>query len=114
MSEILPEELWLVIEPLLPERPAKPKGGRPPADDFTALRGLLFILKTGLRWRDLPTEVFGCSGSTCRRRLLDWHEAGVWDKVHRILLEGLDYAGAIDWERALVDSASVAAKKGGR
>jgi transposase len=104
--------LWEVIEPLLPEEPPKPKGGRPRIDDRSALTGILFVLKSGIPWEMLPQEM-GCgSGMTCWRRLKEWHEAGVWEELHQRLLDRLGEADQIDWERASLDSASVAAPGG--
>ena len=72
------------------------------------------MLKTGLPWEDLPQEL-GCgSGMTCWRRLRDWQDAGVWEKLHRALLDRLVAADQIDWERACLDSASVPAKRGAK
>ena len=111
---ILPDELWEVIAPLLPQRTPSPKGGRPPVGDRAALTGILFVLKTGIPWEDLPREM-GCgSGMTCWRRLRDWHRAGVWRKLHRVLLDRLNAADKIDWSRAVVDSTSVRAMHGGK
>ena len=73
---LVTDELWEVIEPLLPEEPPKPKGGRPRVPDRATLTGILFVLKTGIPWELLPQEM-GCgSGMTCWRRLEEWHEAG--------------------------------------
>ena len=69
--ERVSDEMWSVVEPLLPEEPAKPKGGRPRVPDRDALRGIVFVLRSGLPWEMLPREVFGCSGMTCWRRLRD-------------------------------------------
>lgn len=111
---LLADELWELIEPLLPPSSPKPKGGRPLVDNRAALTGVLFVLKTGIPWSDLPKEM-GCgSGSTCWRRLRDWQAAGVWDRLHRILLERLRGAGKLDFSRAVVDSSSVRAVFGGR
>jgi transposase len=111
---LLPEELWAEIEPLLPERRESPKGGRPPLADRLALTGILFVLRTGIQWEDLPQEM-GCGcGMTCWRRLRDWHLAGVWDELHRLLLAKLQAADQIDWSRAVVDSSSVRAVLGGQ
>ena len=76
------------------------------------MRGIVFVLRSGVPWEMLPREVFGCSGMTCWRRMRDWQRAGVWDRLHRVLLERLDRAGELDWSRAAIDSASVAAKRG--
>ena len=97
--------------PLLPPHRPRPRGGRPPVDDRVALDGILFVLKTGIGWEDLPREI-GCSGMTCWRRLRDWHAAGVWDTLHRTLLDRLGAAGQIAWSRASLDCASIPAKRG--
>ena len=111
---LVTDELWEVIEPLLPEEGPKPKGGRPRLDDRAALTGILFVLKTGIPWEMLPQEM-GCgSGMTCWRRLKEWHEAGVWERLHRRLLDRLGEADQIDWERASLDSASVPAPGGAK
>jgi transposase len=111
-KELVSDELWEIIEPLLPPEPPKPKGGRPRVDDRAALTGIVFVLKSGIPWEMLPQEM-GCgSGSTCWRRLRDWQEAGVWKELHRVLLDRLGEAEEIDWERASLDSASVPAKRG--
>jgi transposase len=110
--ELVSDELWETVEPLLPPDPPKPKGGRPRIDDRAALSGIVFVLKSGIPWEMLPKEM-GCgSGSTCWRRLRDWQEAGVWEELHRVLLNRLGEADRIDWERASLDSASVPAKRG--
>ena len=112
--ELVSDELWEIIEPLLPSEPPKHKGGRPRVPDRAALTGIVFVLKTGIPWEMLPQEM-GCgSGSTCWRRLRDWQEAGVWRRLHRALLDRLGEADEIDWSRASLDSASVAAKRGAR
>jgi transposase len=105
-------ELWALVAPLLPPPRPKPKGGRPSVDDRKALAGILFVLQSGIPWAMLPREM-GCgSGMTCWRRLRDWQSAGVWAKLHRILLDRLGRANAIDWGRCSIDSASVPAKRG--
>jgi transposase len=114
-KQILDDELWQIIEPLLPKKKRRFRyPGRKSMDDRAVLRGILFVLKTGIAWEDLPQEI-GCgSGMTCWRRLRDWQKAGVWDKIHRVLLSQLRRADQIDFSRAVVDSASVRAIFGGR
>ena len=113
-TELLPDELWQEIQPLLPPHPPPcPKGGRPPVDDRDALRGILFVLKTGIPWQALPTEAFDVSGSSCWRRFDEWTKAGVWAQLHPRLLNRLGKAGGVNLDRVVVDSQSVRAVKGG-
>ena len=110
---LLPDELWERIRPLIPPHPPRPKGGRPPLDDRKVLTGIIFILKTGLPWEELPQEM-GCGcGMTCWNRLRDWQAARVWDKIHRILLAHLRGADQIDFSRFIADTAHVRAVGGG-
>src|SRR5215208_3098422 len=111
MSKLLvSDELWSFIEPLLPAEPAKPQGGRPRVPARAALTGILFVLHSGIPWELLPQEM-GCgSGVTCWRRLRDWQAAGVWERLHRVLLDRLGIADEIDWSRASLDSRLVPAK----
>jgi transposase len=111
-KELVTDELWEIIEPLLPEERPKPKGGRPRVDDRAALTGIIFVLKSGIPWEMLPKEMDCGSGSTHWRRLRDWQQAGVWEELHRVLLDRLGEADRVDWERASLDSASVPAKRG--
>jgi len=111
---LVSDGLWKLIEPLLPPEPPKPKGGRPRLPDGAALTGILFVLRSGIPWEMLPQEM-GCgSGMTCWRRLHEWQAAGVWERLHRLLLDRLREADQIDWSRAVVDSSSVRAVLGGR
>jgi transposase len=111
---IVSDELWAIVEPILPPPRSYPLGGRPPVDNRAALTGILFVLRSGIPWEMLPREM-GCgSGMTCWRRLRDWHEAGVWQTLHQVLLSWLQAADQIDWSRAVVDSASVRAVLGGQ
>lgn len=110
---LVSDALWEIIAPLLPPEPPKPKGGRPRTPDRAALSGILFVLRSGIPWEMLPQEM-GCgSGMTCWRRLQEWQAAGIWEQLHRVLLDRLRAAHQIDWSRAVVDSASVRAVLGG-
>ncbi|MFM7099096.1 MAG: transposase, partial [Gemmataceae bacterium] len=85
-KKVLVQDVLKIIQPLLPE--AKPRRfmypGRKRLDDRKALTGILFVLITGIGWQYLPKEM-GCgSGMTCWRRLRDWNEAGVWEKLHKV------------------------------
>ena len=112
---LVSDELWEMVQPLLP--PAKPRRFRYPGrrriDDRKALTGILFVLKSGIPWEMLPKEMECGSGMTCWRRLKEWHEAGVWQSLHELLLSRLQEADALDWSWACVDSASVRAVGGG-
>jgi transposase len=114
VKPLVTDELWEVIEPLLPPEPPKPKGGRPRVEDRAALTGILFVLKAGIPWEMLPQEMGSGSGMTCWRRLKEWHEAGVWGRLHQTMLDRLGKADEIDWERASLDSASVPAPGGAK
>jgi transposase len=114
--ELVDDKLWAEVEPLLP----KPKRrrrifpGRKPLDDRKCLSGILFVLRSGIPWEMLPKEM-GCgSGMTCWRRLHAWQEAGVWDRLHEVLLARLREADRIDFSRAVADSSSVRAVHGGK
>src|SRR4051794_3302090 len=111
---LVPDELWEVIQPLLPRHKAKPgKRGRPPVDDRACLTGIVFVLRSGIPWEMLPQEM-GCgSGVTCWRRLRYWQRRGVWKKLLHALLDRLGREGLIDWDKACVDSQSIRAVFGG-
>jgi len=110
---MVPDELWQLIEPLLPAHPRRFRyPGRRRLPDRQALCGILFVLHTGIAWRHLPPELGFGSGITCWRRLDEWQRAGVWDELHALLLARLRAADQIDFSRAVVDSSQVQAKKG--
>lgn len=107
------DELWSKIEPLLPAEPPKPKGGRPRIPDRQCLVGIVFVLRTGCTWNDLPAEL-GCGdGTTCWRRFRLWTQAGVWPALWQCVLNSLGKRGRVDMSRAIVDSASTRAVFGG-
>ena len=109
--KLVSDELWSQIEPLLPKHKPRPKGGRPRIPDRAALTGIVFVLKTGIPWEDLPQEM-GCgSGMTCWRRLRDWQEAGVWESLHHVILQNLHDTKKIDWSRACIDGSVIQAKR---
>jgi transposase len=113
---LIDDDLWTRIEPLLPKRRPRNRqyAGRAPIPDRAVLTGILFVLRSGLPWNMLPREM-GCgSGTTCWRRLVRWQRAGVWKRLHTALLNELRRRGQIDLARAVVDSSSLRALRGGK
>jgi transposase len=113
MAELVSDGFWALVEPLLPEVRPSPKGGRPRVSDRQALAGVIFVLRTGIPWQALPKEMGCSSGSTCWRRFSEWTRLDVWPRLHALLLRVLGRRGAINLERAVIDSASVRAVFGG-
>ena len=110
---IVSDELWELVEPLLPQRERRFRyPGRKRLSDREALQGILFVLHTGIAWMHLPQELGFGSGVTCWRRLDEWQRAGVWERLHAELLSRLRAADEIEWSRAVVDSSQIQAKKG--
>ncbi|WST27773.1 IS5 family transposase [Streptomyces sp. NBC_01166] len=110
---IVSDELWLLVEPLLPVPAPKLVPGRPRVPDRQALCGILFVLHTGIQWEYLPQELGFGSGMTCWRRLAARNETGVWDRLHVVLLARLRAAKQLDWSRAVIDSSHVRAARRG-
>ncbi|ONI83973.1 IS5 family transposase [Saccharothrix sp. ALI-22-I] len=111
---MVPDDLWERIEPLLPVVPRRTRNpGRKRVPDRQVLCGILFVLHTGIQWEFLPQELGFGSGMTCWRRLRDWNEAGVWSRLHEVLLAELHSAGRLDWDRAAIDSSHVRAARRG-
>jgi transposase len=111
---LVSDELWAIVEPLIPKLRRRDRyPGRKRIDDRKVLSGILFVLKTGIGWERSPPEL-GCgSGMTWWRRLHGWQQAGVWQRLHEVLLAKLPEADRIDWSRAVVDSSHVPAVLGG-
>jgi transposase len=110
---LVSDGLWERIEPLLPRRQRRFRyPGRRPLDDRGVLGGILFVLHTGVAWEHLPKELGFGSGMTCWRRLRLWQEAGVWERLHVLLLGELHAGGEIDWSRVVCDSSQIQAKRG--
>ena len=109
-GRMLTDAQWEKIRPLLPQRPLRPRGGRPPAPERKVLEGILWILRSGARWQDLPEEF--PSPSTCWRRLRDWEEQEVWLKIWRTFLGELNERQQINWSESFLDGSFAPAKKG--
>lgn len=108
----IPDDLWELIEPILP--PDKPLGsnGRPRVLNRTVLNGILFVLRTGCQWKMVPHQY--SSGSTCHLRFQTWVRAGVFERIWRVCLKHYDDLRGIDWRFQSLDGAIVSAPvKGG-
>ena len=108
MRRELTDQQWQFIAPHLP--PPK-RMGRPRADDRKTLEGILWVLRSGARWQDVPRE-YG-SATTCWRRLREWEESGVWETLWRAILATLEAEQKLNWAQAFLDGSFVPAKKGG-
>jgi transposase len=109
---VVRDEVWEVVEPLIPPVRTPAKQGRRPVPDRVAFNAIVFVLVTGIAWAHLPREL-GCSGTTAWRRLRDWQAVGVWERLHAALLDKLNAAGAIDWTTAVADGSHIRALQGG-
>ena len=107
----LSDEQWFLIEDLFPWTPPAAAGGRPPVPPRAVLEALLWLLRNGGRWQDLPDT--SPSESTCRRRLREWTESGLLVEVWSRLVDLADEFGQIDWEHLIADGTFCRAKKGG-
>lgn len=110
-KRMLTDEQWQRIAPHLPSHPPSPKGGRPRAEDRECLEGILWLLRTGARWQDIPVDL--PSGSTCWRRLREWAIEDILEQIQAILIEELHELGRLDLEELFADATFIRAKKGG-
>ncbi len=109
---LVPDELWALVEPLIPGFKARPQGGgTEPVDDRAVFTAIVFVLTSGCAWRMLPPS-FGVTVPTAHRRFTEWTEAALWPRLHRAVLDELGSRGLIDWSRAVADGAAVRAKRG--
>jgi transposase len=113
-QRLVPDELWSLVEPLLPSFASRPQGGgTAPVDERAVFTAVVYVLTSGCAWRHLP-ETFGVSPATAHRRFSAWTKDGLWRRLHRAVLDELGSRGEVDWSAAIVDAASVRAKKGDR
>jgi transposase len=114
-DRLVPDQLWKLVEPLLPPRPPHHHGGRPrQVSDRACFAAVVFMARTSTPWELLPARELGCgSASTAYRRFAAWTRAGVFDRLSLVLLDHLGEAGRIDWRRVSVDSVSLRAVKKG-
>jgi len=107
---MLTDDQWARVAPLLPEHAPHFKGGRPWVDDRECLEGILWLLRNGARWRDIPVDL--PSGSTCWRRLQEWAGEGVLEDIHTVLIGELHELGKLDFDELLADATFIRTKKG--
>ena len=108
----LTDAMWKKISPLLPENKVTPRGGRPWRDNREVLEGILWVLRTGAPWADLPEEY--PSPAICWRRLRRWEEEDIWLEIWRAFLAELDAKGTLDWEEVFLDGSFAPAKGGAK
>ena len=115
VDKLVPDDLWALVEPLLPPPPRPPYGGRHRTiPERNCLAALVFMARTSTPWALLPVGEFGCgSVTTCWRRFAEWAAAGVFERLQQLLLDELGEAGGLDWSRISVDSFSLRAVRGG-
>ncbi len=107
----LKDEQWAIVEPLLPKAPRREDGkGRPRVDDRAILNGILWVLRTGAPWHDIPNRY--PPYQTCHRRFQEWVEKGVFEEVLRALVKDVKERGGLDLTECFIDGSFVIAKKG--
>ncbi|MFP1628123.1 IS5 family transposase [Streptomyces sp. 5K101] len=112
-QRLVPDDLWELVAPLPPPFSPRPQGGgTAPCDERAVLTAVVYVLTSGCAWRHL-SPAFGVSPATAHRRFTTWTKAGLWRRLHRKVLDELGARGELDWTSAIVDAASVRAKKGG-
>jgi len=107
-SDITRKQFQL-IEPLLKQR--RRKTGRPPADLYEVINGMLYVLSTGCRWRDLPHD-YGVSYITCYRRFIKWVKNGALKKLFEELKSQANKKNLLHWRNVYLDASDVKSKKG--
>lgn len=107
------DDLWQLAAPLIPPARRRAQGGGwRRVDDRAVLAAIVYLTQAGCSWWKLPEAMFGVSRPTAHHRFTEWTAAGLWQRLHKAVLDRLGQAGAIDWSRAVVDSISVRAEKG--
>jgi len=107
----LKDEQWAIVEPLLPKPTRRADGkGRPRVDDRAILNGILWILRTGAPWHDMPNRY--PAYQTCHRRFQEWVEKGVFEEILRTLVKDVKERGGLDLTECFIDGSFVIAKKG--
>ena len=107
----IPDDLWLIVEHVLPRQELARSRGRPWIPPRRILDAVLYVLRTGCQWKAVPRE-FG-SGSTVHRRFQRWVEHGVWEAMWRLLLQYYDAAESLEWTWQSADASLHKAPLGG-
>jgi transposase len=111
-KRLVPDEFWTIVQPLIPPFSPRPQGGgRAAADPRAVFTAIVYVLASGCAWRLLPPSL-GVDFRTAHRRFGQWTDAGLWRRVHVAVLDELGARGEVDWSRAILDAASVRAKRG--
>jgi transposase len=113
IEQLVPDDLWALVQQVIPAPPARPRGGRRRHSARRTLAGIVYLLRWGLPWRQLPLALGFGSGRTCERRFDEWQRQGVWMRLWRILLDHAQQHASVDWSRSALDSISVPAPRGG-
>ncbi|WP_234314176.1 MULTISPECIES: IS5 family transposase [unclassified Streptomyces] len=112
VERLVPDELWVLFQRVVPEAPSRPQGGgRRRHGDREVLAAIVFVATSGCTWQQLPTASFGPSGATAHRRFSEWSKARVWAKLHRLVLDEVGARGDLDWSRCAIDSVNMRALK---
>jgi transposase len=107
----LTDEQWAVLKPLIPIPPRRPDGrGRPWRDARDVLNGILWILRTGAQWKDLPARY--PPYQMCHRHLQQWVRSGVFQGLLHTFAADLQEWGGIDLSECFIDGTFVVTKKG--
>jgi len=107
---LVTDSQWEEIAPLLPQ-PKRRSRGRPPKPNHVVFESILWILRSGARWRDLPRD-FEVSPSVCWKRLQRCEAQGIWLRMWRTFLSELDDEGRLNWSESFLDGSFAPAKKG--
>ena len=109
----LTDEQWAIVQPLIPKPPVRAdRRGRPRIDDRQILNGILWIMRTGAQWKDMPERY--PSYQTCHRRFQEWVGLGVFEGILRTLVQDVKERGGLDLTECFIDGSFVIAKKGAK
>jgi transposase len=112
LPTVVTDALWEQLRPLLPAPSAFPGPGRPRVDDRACLEGILYVARRGVPWAAVPPGLGYAHGKTCWRRLDQWTQAGVWERLLERVISDLADRERLDLDRLIVDATTTAAKKG--